>query len=430
MNKLKLIICATFGNCFEVYDFIIYQLMASHISNNFFDKNCEHSFIATQLVFILTTIISRPLGGIIFGYISDLKGRKLSLEKSILMSGLCTGMIGLIPSYKDIGFVATLFLILLRFLQGISLGGEQGTSISFLIEHSSPKSRGFLSSFCCVGQQAGILLAILAASIYNWHIKKSGTEEVWWRILFIFSFFIGLFGYWVRKKTNETIDFLLDRHCSDKTISLLEESKLFIFKNKQLFLSVFFIVSFGTFMTYTVFVVGNSHLKQLADSLQIFAYIQYLMSLLVIFSIPVFGYFSDIIGRKTIISHSLAAISALSIPFFQSLQSVANYNTLVVAVLLAISCGAFFSVTPTIVAESLPTRSRCINYAVFYAVPAAIMSAISPFVSAFLISINPTYIAYVIILLAMVAIFCLKSFNEPIELYSKLNKYSYEFLKP
>ena len=430
MNKLKLVICATFGNCFEVYDFIIYQLLANHISKHFFDIHFKNAFLWTQLIFILTTILSRPIGGLIFGYLADLKGRKLSLESSILMSGVCTGMIGLIPSYEKIGFFSTLFLIILRFLQGVSLGGEQGTSISFLLEHSSPKAKGFLSSFCCFGQHIGILLAITATSIYSLHISKIDLSEQLWRVLFILSFCFGWFGYWIRKKTNETIDFLLCNYCSEEKTSLFNESKSFICNNKALFVSIFFIVSFGSFISYTVFIIGNGYLKQQTNSLAIFKHIQYIMSFLVILSIPIFGFLSDKIGRKTIISHSILTISALSIPFFQSLKSIPNYTTLIVAMLLAISCGAYFSVTPTIIAESLPTKSRCITYAIFYTIPAAIISSISPFLSNWFIKLDPIYISYVTIWLAISSIISLKSLEEPLYIYGKLSKYSYEFLKP
>lgn len=430
MNKLKLIICATFGNCFEVYDFIIYQLLANNISDNFFDKNCKYSFLLTQLIFISTTILSRPIGGLIFGYIADLKGRKLSLEKSILMSGLCTGIIGLIPSYEDIGIFSTLFLILLRFLQGISLGGEQGTSICFLLEHSSPNTRGFLSSFCCFGQQIGALIAVTIASIYNLHFNTSEIAQQFWRIIFILSFGFGFFGYWIRKKTNETIDFLLDNYCIEEKISLFNETKLFILNNKVLLLSVFFVVSFGTLMSYIVFIIGNSYLKQHATYLPIFKYIQYIMSFLVILSIPVFGSLSDKIGRKSIMSHSVLIISALSIPFFQSFLFAPNYTTLIVSMLLAVSCGAYFAVTPTIITELLPTKSRCTNYAIFYSIPAAITSGVSPFLFNWLLSLNPIYISYMTIILAICSIISLKSLEEPTTIYSKLHKYSYEFLKP
>ena len=154
------------------------------------------------------------------------------------------------------------------------------------------------------------------------------------------------------------------------------------------------------------------------------------MSFLVILFIPIFGYFSDKIGRKTIISHSILVISALSIPFFQSLQSAASYSALIVSMLLAISCGAYFSVTPTIITESLPITSRCINYAIFYTIPAAIVSGTSPFLSGWLISLNPIYISCMTIILAICSIISLRSLDEPMIIYGKLHKYSYEFLKP
>ena len=98
--------------------------------------------------------------------------------------------------------------------------------------------------------------------------------------------------------------------------------------------------------------------------------------------------------------------------------------------LLTISCGAYFSVTPTIIAESLPVKSRCITYAIFYAIPSAIVSGIAPSISSWFISVNPVYISYVIIFLAICSMISLRLLDEPITVYSKLNVYSYEFLKP
>jgi MFS transporter, MHS family, proline/betaine transporter len=430
MNKLKLIICAICSNCFEVYDFVIYQLLSIYISKHFFDHNSEHSFFFTQLVFILTTVFSRPIGGLIFGYISDSKGRKGSLEKSILMSALCTGMIGLIPSYQTIGVFSTLALILLRFLQGISFGGEHGTSVCFLLEHSSPKSKGALSSFCCFGQQAGMLLATIAASNYSIYASNSRVSDQLWRIMFIFSFAFSFFGYWVKKETNETIDFLLDSHFRKQPVLPISQFKTIISSNKKLILSGFFIVAFGTFANYAIFIMGNQYLQKYADALPVFNYINYIMSFLLILFIPVFGYFSDKIGRKTMISHSIVIIAPLSLPFFQPLQSEANYGVLVIAILLTISCGAYFSVTPLIIAESLPIQYRCISYAIFYSVPAAIVSSVTPFISHWAIDINPVYISYVIIILAVCSMLSLKLLDEPINRYNKISIYSYEFLKP
>lgn len=430
MNKLRLVICATFGNCFEVYDYIIFQLLSNHISHYFFDNKSGNAFLFTQLIFISTAILSRPLGALVFGYLSDTKGRKLSLETSILISGIATGIIGLIPSYEKIGVLSTLSLVFLRFLQGVSLGGEQVTSISFLLEHSSPKNRGLLSSFCCFGQQLGGLLAVFVTSLYCFHMKNTDFSGNLWRILFVLSLGFGFFGYWVRKKTNETIDFLLENYCLEEEKNIFKETISFVLNHKILFVSMFFIVSFGTFINYTILIIGNDYLKKQAGSLAIFEYIKYIMSFFVIISIPIFGFLSDKIGRKSIISHSILITSTLSVSFFGSFQNTANFNTLVIAILLAISCGAYFSVAPTIVAEILPSKSRCTNYAIFYSIPAALISGISPFLANYLISIQPAYLAYVTISLAIPSIILLSMLEEPLNIYNKLHKYSYEFLKP
>lgn len=430
MNKIKLVICATFGNCFEVYDFIIFQLLSNHIYHYFFNNKAGNTFLFTQLIFISTAIISRPVGGLFFGYLSDVKGRKLSLETSILISGISTAIIGLIPSYEKIGFLSTLCLVFLRFFQGVSLGGEQVTSISFLLEHSSPKNKGFLSSFCCFGQQIGGLLAMTIASIYSIYLSNVDLSGNLWRTLFMLSLGFGYFGYWVRKKTNETIDFLVDNYCIEENKNIFKATVDFIFNNKLLYTAIFFIVSFGTFINYTILVIGNNYLNQQANYFIIFKYIKYIMFLFVIISIPIFGFLSDKIGRKSIMSHSILIISSLSISFFQSLQYTGNFTTFIIAILLAISCGAYFSVTPTIIAEILPIRSRCTSYAIFYTIPAALISGISPFLANYLIKIQPIYVSYVIIALAIPSIILLRILEEPLYMYSKLPKYSYEFLKP
>ena len=131
------------------------------------------------------------------------------------------------------------------------------------------------------------------------------------------------------------------------------------------------------------------------------------------------------------LSHSTGMIAALSLPFFQCLQSPnASCSTLIIIIILTIACGAYFSVAPVIIAEALPVQTRCISYAVFYSIPAAIVSSFAPFISTWVIGVDPIYIGYSIIFLAICSILSLRLLDEPTNLYNKIKVYSYEFLKP
>jgi MHS family proline/betaine transporter-like MFS transporter len=179
-----------------------------------------------------------------------------------------------------------------------------------------------------------------------------------------------------------------------------------------------------------VFIIGNSYLKTHAAKLPVLQHIQYIMSVSVILSIPVFGYLSDKFGRKPIVSFSLLAIFGLSLRFFQSLNTANSFNDVVIAILLAVSCGGYFAVAPTIIIESLPSKARCICFALFYTIPAAIVSGVTPYLTSWLIALNPIFITYAIIVLGIAAHLALRVFNEPVLTYKRLPKYSYEFLKP
>jgi len=207
-ERRRTIIAASAGNFMEWYDFGIYGIVATILAKKLFPSNEDPTvaLLNTYAVFALA-VLTRPLGGVIFGHIADKLGRKRALSMTIIITGVATGLIAFIPEYRIIGWAAPLLLLLFRLIQSLGTGGEYATAISFVYEHGRKGKKasavGVLTSITYVGFFVGSLLAtLLAASM------PSGAYETWgWRILFFLSFPMSLIGVYIRRKTAEGAEF-------------------------------------------------------------------------------------------------------------------------------------------------------------------------------------------------------------------------------
>ena len=154
----RIVFSSSIGNALEWFDFLVYGYFATTIGRLFFPAQDAISSLLAAFGVFAAGFLMRPLGSLVFGYIGDKKGRKLALTASVALMALPTFLIGALPTYEQIGSWASVLLILMRLLQGLSVGGEYTTSSIFLVERSNPDRRGFLGSFVPLGSCAGVLL--------------------------------------------------------------------------------------------------------------------------------------------------------------------------------------------------------------------------------------------------------------------------------
>ena len=200
-------LAGTIGNVLEWYDFAVYGFLAPVISPLFFPEDDVISGLINTYGIFAAGYLMRPLGGVIFGHIGDRVGRKTALQLSIAMMAIPTVLVGLLPVYSQIGASAAILLILLRLLQGISVGGELIGSMSYLVETAPPHRRGLCGSWSVCGGIAGILLGSLMATVLTNSLSEAAMQSWGWRVPFLSGVVIFAVGSWLRRTLVESPDF-------------------------------------------------------------------------------------------------------------------------------------------------------------------------------------------------------------------------------
>ena len=205
-NYWKLISIVSLGGMLETYDFLIYALMTPYISQLFFPaEQLSDSLLLTFATFS-AGYLSRPLGGVLFGHQGDRQGRKKPFTHTILLMAGATFLMGCLPVYSQIGFWAPALLVLLRLLQGISMGGETGGAFTYLSETTQHK-KGTATALAMCGMSMGFVLGHIVHALLLSLYGKAGMIAEGWRIPFFLGGILGIVGYIIRKKFHETLAF-------------------------------------------------------------------------------------------------------------------------------------------------------------------------------------------------------------------------------
>ncbi|MFC9361077.1 MFS transporter [Rhodococcus sp. NPDC057014] len=203
----KPILAGTVGNFIEQFDYGIYGFLAPYMAATFFPGENQTAAMLGVYAGFAISFLARPFGGMIFGRFGDRLGRRNALAVAIISMGVLTTIIGLLPSYAAVGFAATMFLLVVRLLQGLVQGGEYAGAVAFIVEYADEKRRGFYTSFLSVSVFFGLLcgagLSALVASLVS-----DGQMETWgWRIPFLVAMPLTLFGLFLRLRIPETPEF-------------------------------------------------------------------------------------------------------------------------------------------------------------------------------------------------------------------------------
>jgi len=201
---VRVALASLIGTSIEWYDFFLYGTAAALVFNKLFFPNFD-PLIGTIAAFATFSVgfIARPIGGIVFGHYGDRIGRKKMLYITLLIMGLATALIGLLPTYNSIGIWAPILLVVLRLAQGFGLGGEWGGAVLMAVEHAPPNRRGFYGSWPQIGAYIGLLLSTLVFRYVSG--MPEGDFLGWaWRVPFLLSFLLVVVGLYIRKKVSES----------------------------------------------------------------------------------------------------------------------------------------------------------------------------------------------------------------------------------
>lgn len=325
-SDMRLVIAASSaGTVFEWYDFFIYGTLAGIIGKTFFPSGNET--LQTLLVWagFAVGFGFRPLGAVLFGFLGDRLGRKYTFLVTVLLMGVATAGVGLIPSAETIGIAAPLIIVLLRVLQGLALGGEYGGAAIYVSEHAPPAKRGFYTSFIQASVVGGFVLSLIVVLSCK-ALMSAETWAAWgWRLPFLLS--LGLLGIslWMRLKLSESPVFLAMQAEGEVAGNPFVESFTYPGNRRRIFVALFGIAAGLTVIWYTSMFSALTFLKSAMRVEDTHAEIIVGIGALVGMGFYlVFGHLSDRIGRKKPIVIGYALTLLLLFPVFWVMGNAAN----------------------------------------------------------------------------------------------------------
>jgi MHS family proline/betaine transporter-like MFS transporter len=395
MNKAerKIIFPVTIGSIFEWYEVYVYLFWTPIIAKNFFDVTLT-LFELIYAIFVLGVgIIARPLGGILFGYIGDRKGRRVAFLISIIAITLPSICIAIMPNFTSWAFSSLIFIAIMRFFQGIPAGGELPGALCFLAEGAIPGRRKYLCSYLFVGPQIGQTIGMLQIFFLQKYLTYQELIDWGWRISFLISGIIGMFSFFLRKRLKETKAF--EHLKTDHRIELHPLKESFKHHTKDiilvLFLSIFEVMGF--FILYFYMFQNSKEILGLNPTEDVVVFTILLIGIVII--MPVVGYFGEKFRSVSLFKLSAYSVIALSFPFYFSVKGHFVSLTFVLFIMLILVLSIQFSLLPSFIAELFPTRVRftCLGFSIN--ISEGVIGGATPFIGVFLTQITSDPVAFI-----------------------------------
>jgi MHS family alpha-ketoglutarate permease-like MFS transporter len=369
-RRLKAIFIGSVGNLVEWYDFYAYAAFALYFANSFFPGDDPVVQQLNAAVLFAIGFIVRPIGGWMFGHLADHYGRRNALMLSVLLMCFGSLMIAVMPTYTAIGVGAPALLGLARIIQGLSLGGEYGTSATYLTEIADQKHRGFYSSFQYVTLIGGQLCAILVLLLLQQVFLTTDELKAWgWRIPFGIGALLAIVALVMRRSLHETDDFIASR-----SVARRESSIRALLNYPREVLLVVGLTMGGTTAFYTYTTYMQKYLKLSVGLTDTQTTLVTAGSL--VFGLclqPIYGAISDKIGRKMVLTWFGVMGTLFTIPLLYSLQATksASIAFLLLAAAWLIVAG-YTSINAVVKAELFPTKVRATGVGLPYALTVSI----------------------------------------------------------
>lgn len=375
-HRIYAIVGASSGNLVEWFDFYIYSFCSLYFSAAFFPKgNPTTQLLATAGIFAVGFLM-RPVGGWLFGRIADRYGRRRSMMVSVLM--MCGGslMIAVMPTYDTIGTLAPLLLLVARLFQGLSVGGEYGTSATYMSEVAESGRRGFFASFQYVTLIGGQLLALLVLVVLQQLLTPAELKAWGWRIPFVFGAASALISLYLRKSLTETTT---EQERNSKHAGSLRG----LLQHKQAFITVLGFTAGGSLIFYTFTTYMQKYLVNTIGMSTERASVVMTAALLAYMCMqPLFGALSDRIGRRTAMLWFGGLATLCTVPIMLLLKDVSSPFAaffLIIAALAIVSL--YTSISGLIKAEMFPMEIRALGVGLSYALANAIFGGSAEYVA-------------------------------------------------
>ena len=414
----KVILSCVAGSALEWYDFAIYGFFASIIGKLFFPSGDEFQQLIASFGAFASGLIARPIGAVMFGYIGDIFGRKKALVISIYMMAVPTALMGLLPTYEQIGLWAGIVLTLIRILQGLALGGGFTGTIVFLYEHSSTERKSTYSAWAPFSLVSGFILGALVATCMDKMLDTQQLEMFGWRIPFILSFFGTFVAKYVRDKLEDPKEFTeLQKEEKDdgEKKSLLRN----LFRNHWKGLTMvtitdvltacgyFLIAIFFTTYFETIINLGRHHAFIIQTVNMIFFALSILLG----------GWLADRIGKRLQMLIATLSLAAMAYPFFSVMSACTVISAFLGQLGIIFLFSMYYGPIPATICSMFPTKVRLVGVSIAHNFAMAAFGAYAPTLATYLIKWTgnvaiPAVLFVISSLLTAIALFIWKEGNE------------------
>lgn len=389
-GRLKSLRAVAIGNALEWFDWTLYATFSVYLASNLFDKTDARSAMLATLGVFAVGFVARPVGGLLFGRLSDRLGRRTILIITMMLLAVSSLGIAFIPAYQTIGVYASAALLFFRLTQGLAHGGETGVSYTYVAEIAPSKHRGLWSSSVYIGVTLGVMAATAVAAALTWFLGSQAMSDYGWRIGFAIGGVLGIYALFLRRGAEESHVFVEQQQMSRRAPKLSRGEVLRITRNIVMLAAAANVTYYAwvTFGAATAIAQGMDATGAYVASL--FAQI------LCVCWLPVCGMLSDRLGRKPMVIAWGVGVVVLTYPI--SVMVTTEPYTLFLAQVMGLGAWSLIAaIFPAILSEQVPTRARAQGVGFVSSVSVAIFGGTAPYLHSYLTGadLDYLYICYV-----------------------------------
>jgi MHS family alpha-ketoglutarate permease-like MFS transporter len=378
-QRIRAILIGSSGNLVEWYDFYVYAAFSLYFAKAFFPAGNQTAQLLNTAAIFAVGFLMRPIGAWLFGRMADRHGRRVSLTASVLLMCFGSAMIAVTPVYATIGVAAPIILLIARMIQGLSLGGEYGTSATYLSEMATSKHRGFYSSFQYVTLIGGQLTAMLVLIVLQTFVLTATQLEAWgWRIPFVIGALLALIAFVMRRDLVETDSFARETRREGSLAALMRHPREVAI---VIGLTMGGTLAFYTYTTYMQKFLANTagFSKDTATLVSASALFVYMLLQ------PIVGAISDKVGRRPVLVTFGVLGTLCTVPLLSAIGNVRDpweAFLLIVVGLCIVSC--YTAINAVVKAELFPTSVRALGVGLPYALAVALFGGTAEWIALWL----------------------------------------------